>query len=62
MNCGDVRPQLLDSQRGRLSARLHEDVRAHLQTCSACEHEIAAEALLTESSSAGCPSMGLRWR
>jgi anti-sigma factor RsiW len=48
MNCDDVRPQLLDYQRGRLSARLQEDVRAHLQGCSACEHEIAAEALLTE--------------
>jgi anti-sigma factor RsiW len=48
MNCDDVRPQLLDYQRGRLSARLQEDVRAHVQTCSACEHEIAAEALLTE--------------
>ena len=48
MNCDDVRPHLLDYQRGRLSARLQEDVRAHLQTCSACEHEIAAEALLTE--------------
>ena len=48
MNCDDLRPQLLDYHRGRLSARLQEDVRAHLQTCSACEHEIAAEALLTE--------------
>ena len=48
MNCDDVRPQLLDYQRGRLSARLQEDVRAHVQACSACDHEIAAEALLTE--------------
>ena len=48
MNCDDVRPHLLDYQRGRLSARLQEDVRAHVQACSACDHEIAAEALLTE--------------
>ncbi len=48
MTCDDVRFQLLDYQRGRLSTQLQEDVRTHLDTCSMCAHEVAAELLLTE--------------
>jgi len=48
MNCDDVRPQLLDYQRGELSSRLQEEIRVHLHTCARCEDEAAAEALLTE--------------
>ena len=47
MTCDDVRLQLLDYQRGRLSTQLQENVRTHLDTCSMCEHEVAAEVLLT---------------
>ena len=49
MTCHDVRLQLLDYQRARLSTQLQEDVRIHLDTCSMCEHEVAAEVLLTEA-------------
>jgi anti-sigma factor RsiW len=48
MTCDDVRLQLLDYQRGRLTTRLQEDIRTHLDACSMCKHEVAAEALLTE--------------
>ncbi len=47
MTCDDVRLQLLDYQRGRLSTQLQEDVRTHVDACSRCEREVAAEALLT---------------
>jgi len=47
MTCDDVRLQLLDYQRGRLSTQLQKNVRTHLDTCSMCEHEVAAEVLLT---------------
>jgi anti-sigma factor RsiW len=47
MTCDDVRLQLLDYQRGRLSTQLQEDVRTHVDACSLCEREIAAETLLT---------------
>ncbi len=47
MTCDDVRLQLLDYQRGRLSTQLQEDVRTHVDACSLCEREVAAEALLT---------------
>lgn len=48
MTCDDVRLQLLDYQRGRLSTQLQKDVSTHLDTCSMCDHEVAAEVLLTE--------------
>jgi anti-sigma factor RsiW len=48
MTCDDVQLQLLDYQRGRFSTQVQEDVRTHLDACSMCEHEVAAEALLTE--------------
>ena len=47
MTCDEVRLQLLDYQRGRLSTQLLEDVRTHVDACSLCEREVAAEALLT---------------
>src|SRR6266478_1976943 len=49
MNCDDVRPELLHYQRGQLSTLLRNDIRAHLQACPACAHEVAADALLTET-------------
>jgi anti-sigma factor RsiW len=48
MNCDDIRPEILDYQRGRLSTRVHAHVRAHLDECPACRHEVAAEAQLTD--------------
>ena len=48
MTCDDVRPRLLDYQRGQLSTRHRNDIRAHLQACPACHDEVRAEALLTE--------------
>ena len=49
MNCDDVRPELLHYQRGQLSTLHRNDIRRHLQGCSACTHEVAADALLTET-------------
>jgi anti-sigma factor RsiW len=49
MNCNDVRPQLLDYQRGELSTSHRTEVRAHLEGCTACDHELTAEAVLTET-------------
>lgn len=49
MNCQDVRPLLLDLQRGGLSSDLAGPVGAHLEGCAACAHEDAAEQLLTEA-------------
>ncbi len=48
MNCQDVRPHLLDYQRGRLGADAQEAIRAHLDGCAACAHEEAAEQALTQ--------------
>jgi len=48
MNCRDVRPQLVDYQRGRLAPEMHGQIRAHLESCVACAHEEAAEQTLTE--------------
>ena len=49
MNCDDVRPELLHYQRGQLSTRHRNDIRVHLQGCPGCAHEVAADALLTET-------------
>jgi len=49
MNCDDVRPELLHYQRGQLSTLQQNDIRVHLQGCTACAHEVAADALLTET-------------
>lgn len=48
MNCDDVRPELLDYQRGRLPADVEARVRAHLEGCAACARTEAAERTLTE--------------
>ncbi len=48
MNCQDVRPHLLDYQRGRLDPPLSEEVRAHLVGCAACARTEAAEQALTD--------------
>ena len=47
LGCADVRLRLLDYQRGALAAAEHEAVRAHLDACSDCTHEDAAEAALS---------------
>ena len=49
MNCDDVWPQLLHYQRGQVSTLQRKDIRVHLQACPACAHEVAADALLTET-------------
>jgi anti-sigma factor RsiW len=49
MTCQDVRPLLLDRQRGRLAPELQQEVQDHFQSCAACAHEDAAEQLLTEA-------------
>jgi len=48
MNCQDVRPHLLDYQRGRLRADVEARMRSHLETCAACAQGEAAEQVLTE--------------
>ena len=48
MDCRDVRPHLLDYQRGQLAPELDGEVRAHLQGCPACARAEAAEQALTE--------------
>jgi anti-sigma factor RsiW len=48
MDCRDVRPQLLDYQRGRLSPRAAVDVRAHLEGCVWCAQAEAADRVLTD--------------
>ena len=48
MDCQDVRPHLLDYQRGRLRADVGARVRSHLETCAACAQSEAAEQVLTE--------------
>jgi anti-sigma factor RsiW len=49
MTCQEVRPLLLDRQRGSLAPELEREVEGHLQSCGACTHEEAAEQLLTEA-------------
>jgi len=48
MTCEEARDQLLDAQRARLAPETRAALRTHLQTCAACAHEEAAEALLSE--------------
>jgi anti-sigma factor (TIGR02949 family) len=48
MACADVRAHLLAYQAGRLPPTVHDTVRTHLEGCSACAHEDAAEHALTE--------------
>lgn len=48
MTCDDARTHLLDYQRGKLDARRHGEILAHLEGCSDCAREDAAEQALTE--------------
>jgi anti-sigma factor RsiW len=48
MNCDDVRPLLLDYERGRLAPEPHDDIAAHLESCAACARAHAVENVLTE--------------
>ena len=48
MTCDQAR-ELLPARRDRLTAETRAALQAHLQTCAACAHEEAAEALLTEA-------------
>ncbi len=48
MDCREVRPYLLEYQRGKLSQELHADIRAHLGDCEACGRAEATERVLTE--------------
>src|SRR6266545_4484350 len=49
MTCEEARDRLLDAQRARLAPETRPALQAHLQTCAACTHEEAAEALLSEA-------------
>lgn len=49
MTCDEVRGLLLDAQRGRLAGEGLGALRTHLETCAACTHEAAADALLSEA-------------
>jgi len=49
MTCDEARNRLLDARRGRLDPEALAALRGHLQTCAACAHEDAAEALLSEA-------------
>ncbi len=55
MDCRDVRPQLLDYQRGRLAPDLHGAVRAHLEGCADCTRYEAVEQALTDALSQRLP-------
>lgn len=48
MECDDVRPRLLDYQRGDLDPALHDAVREHLDACAGCARAEAAEHVLTD--------------
>jgi anti-sigma factor RsiW len=49
MTCQDVRPLLFAFQRGQLGPERQDAVDAHIQGCTACAHEAAAEKLLNEA-------------
>jgi anti-sigma factor RsiW len=48
LSCAEVRPRLLDYQRGQLGPEPHGEVLAHLDGCAACAGEELAERALTE--------------
>ena len=48
MDCGDVRPHLLEYQRGQVGPELRGSIRAHLESCAACGHANEAEQVVTE--------------
>ena len=49
MTCEEARDRLLDAQRARLAPEPRAALQGHLQTCAACAHEEAADALLSEA-------------
>jgi len=49
MTCERSPEPALDARRGRLDPEALAALRGHLQTCAACAHEDAAEALLSEA-------------
>jgi anti-sigma factor RsiW len=49
VTCAEARERLLDAQRDRLAPEARAALHAHLQTCAACAHEEAAEALLSDA-------------
>jgi anti-sigma factor RsiW len=49
MTCEEARDRLLDARRARLAPETHAALQTHLQTCAACAHEEAADALLSEA-------------
>jgi anti-sigma factor RsiW len=55
VTCEQARNLLLDAQRDRLGAEARAGLQAHLETCGACAHEQAAEALLSEALEARLP-------
>ncbi|HXA98115.1 MAG TPA: zf-HC2 domain-containing protein [Candidatus Dormibacteraeota bacterium] len=55
MTCEDAQSLLLDAQRGRLAAEARARLDAHVRTCAACTHEVAAEQLLSEALEARLP-------
>lgn len=48
IGCEETRLHLLDYHARRLEPAAHESVRAHLEGCTACAHDAAAEQALTE--------------
>ncbi len=48
MECTDVRPHLIDYQRGQLPPEREDGVRAHIAECPSCSRADAAERTLTE--------------
>ncbi len=48
MDCQDVRPRLLEYQRGEIGPELRGDMRAHLESCAACARAEETEQVLTE--------------
>jgi anti-sigma factor RsiW len=48
MDCQDVRPRLLQYQRGEIGPGLRGDIRAHLESCAACARAEETEQVLTE--------------
>ncbi len=47
MTCADVRPLLVDLQRGRVSLELEREIRRHLESCPGCARATAEEEILT---------------
>ena len=48
MDCRDVRPHLLEYQRGHIDQELRRSIRAHLESCAACGRAEEAERVLTD--------------